>query len=91
VTVKIVIPTPLRQFTNNQDAVMVEGETVGAVLFRLTENNPALRRHLFADDGRIRGFVNVFVNNEDIRFLQKEKTPVRENDVISIIPSIAGG
>lgn len=89
--VKIIIPTPLRQFTNNEETLMVEGTTIGDVLHQLTENNPALRRHLFSDDGRIRGFVNVFINTEDIRFLQKENTPVTEHDVVRIIPSIAGG
>lgn len=89
--VKIVVPTPLRRFTNQKDAVLVEGSTVGELLERLTNDNPSLRGHLFADDGKIRGFVNVFVNSDDIRFLQGAATPVRETDVVSIIPSIAGG
>jgi adenylyltransferase/sulfurtransferase len=90
-SVRILIPTPLRQFTDQNDSVLVEGRTVGELLYYLTEDNPALRRHLFSDEGKIRGFVNVYVNNEDIRFLQIENTPVKESDVISIIPSIAGG
>lgn len=90
-SIKILIPMPLRQFTDQHDSVCVEGSTVGELLEELTNGNPSLRRHVFSEDGKIRGFVNVYVNNEDIRFLQREQTPVREQDVISIIPSIAGG
>ena len=64
---------------------------MGELLRNLAALNPALQRHMFSDDGKIRGFVNVYLNNEDIRFLQKENTPVSDTDTLSIIPSIAGG
>lgn len=88
---RIFIPTPLRQFTNQNSELRVEGRTVGELLRNLTAGNPALQRHIFSDDGKVRGFVNVYLNNEDIRFLQNEKTPVTATDTLSIIPSIAGG
>jgi molybdopterin converting factor small subunit len=90
-SIKIMIPTPLRQFTDNSDSVVVEGHSVGEVLKNLCVAYAPLRRHLYADDGRLRNFVNVYVNDEDIRYLQKEATVVSEKDVVSIIPSIAGG
>ena len=90
-SMRVLIPTPLRQFTGQRDSVLVDGNTVGELLEELTQSNPSLRRHLFSEDGKIRGFVNVYLNNEDIRFLQGENTPVGERDVVSIIPSIAGG
>lgn len=88
---RILIPTHLRQFVDNAAEVAAEGPTVGEVLKVLSDDNPALRRHLFSDDGNIRGFVNVYLNDDDIRFLQGTATPVGPTDVISIIPSIAGG
>ena len=88
---KILIPTPLRSYANKQDSVLAEGKTVGEVLNNLTTQFSTLRRHLYSDDGKLRTFVNVYVNNEDIRYLQKEQTPLKEADVVSIIPSIAGG
>ena len=88
---KIFIPTPLRTFTNKQDAVEAEGRTVGELLADLIAKHGDLRRHLFTDDGRLRQFVNVYVNDEDIRYLEKEQTPVRPGDTVSIIPSVAGG
>ena len=87
----ILIPTPLRQFTNNRDSVEVEGASVGEALTNLCAVYAPLKRHLYADDGKLRSFVNVYVNDEDVRYLQKERTPLTENDVVSIIPSIAGG
>lgn len=89
--VKILIPTPLRPFAEKNDSVQFDARTVGDALDQLTGRYAELRKHLFADDGRLRNFVNVYVNEEDIRFLQKEKTLLREGDTISIIPSIAGG
>jgi adenylyltransferase/sulfurtransferase len=88
---KVVIPTPLRQYAGRNAAVEVDARTVGEALDRLTAQYTDLRRHLFTDDGRLRSFVNVYVNDEDIRYLGKEATGVKDNDVISIIPSIAGG
>jgi adenylyltransferase/sulfurtransferase len=90
-SVRIQIPTALRPFAGKREAVEYPARTVGEALERLTSDFVELRKHLFADDGRLRSFVNVFVNDEDIRYLQKEKTPLREGDTISIIPSIAGG
>ena len=88
---KILIPTPLRPYTGNQDAVTLAGGTVGELLETLTQAHAELRRHLYTNEGRLRSFVNVYVNDEDIRYLGKESTPVSEQDVISIVPSIAGG
>lgn len=88
---KILIPTPLRPYTERRDSVEVEGRTVGELLGKLTNRHEGLRRHLFTDEGRLRTFVNVYVNDEDIRYLQKEQTPVEPGDVVSIVPSVAGG
>jgi len=89
--VKIVIPTPLRQYAGNRDAVDVEAGIVQDALANLVERYDQLRRHLFSDDGRLRNFVNVYVNEEDIRYLEKEGTRLKGGDTISIVPSIAGG
>jgi adenylyltransferase/sulfurtransferase len=88
---KVLIPTPLRQYAGRQAAVELGGQTVGEALASLTSQHPDLRRHLFTDDGKLRSFVNVYVNDEDIRYLQREKTPVSDTDVIAIVPSVAGG
>ena len=69
----------------------MQAATVGEALTALTGQFSELKKHLFADDGRLRSFVNVYVNDEDIRYLQKDQTSVREGDTISIVPSIAGG
>ncbi len=89
--VKIMIPTPLRAYTQKKDAVFLDGKTVGELLQKLTAQHAQLRKHLYAENGTLRNFVNVYVNNEDIRYLRNQDTPVNENDVVSIIPSIAGG
>src|SRR3989442_12255479 len=89
--VRIVIPTALRQYAANHDAVEVEAESVEQALGGLVDRFDQLRRHLYADDGRLRNFVNVYVNEEDIRYLEKAATPLKEGDTISIVPSIAGG
>jgi len=89
--VKVIIPTPLRQYAGKQESVHVQAVTVGEALSALTGQFEELKKHLFADDGRLRSFVNVYVNDEDIRYLQKDQTQVREGDTISIVPSIAGG
>jgi molybdopterin converting factor small subunit len=90
-SVTIQIPTPLRRFSGEQGDVVVEGTTVGEVMRDLTRLHPALQRHLYTDDGGLRSFVNLFLNDEDVRHLQKEATPVKAGDTLSIIPSIAGG
>jgi adenylyltransferase/sulfurtransferase len=89
--VKIVIPTPLRQYTGKQDSIEIQAKTVGEALSGVTTRYADLRRHLYNEEGKLRSFVNIYLNDEDIRYLQKEMTPLRENDVISIVPSIAGG
>ncbi len=89
--VKVIIPTPLRAYAGKQESVDVPARTVAEALDSLTTQFADLRKHLFADDGRLRSFVNVYVNDEDIRFLEKERTPLKDGDTISIIPSIAGG
>ncbi|MGD0130643.1 MAG: molybdopterin-synthase adenylyltransferase MoeB [Bryobacteraceae bacterium] len=88
---KILIPTPLRQFADKKDSVQLTGSTVGEVLKSLTSQYAELRRHLYNDEGKLRSFVNVYVNDEDIRYLNKEATPLNEGDTVSIVPSIAGG
>src|SRR5438445_1756593 len=88
---KILIPTPLRPYTDKQDAVDASGATVGELLADLTRKHAGLKAHLYNDQGKLRSFVNVYVNDEDIRYLQKEQTPVAASDTVSIIPSVAGG
>jgi len=88
---KILIPTPLRQYAGKQDSVELSGATVGEVLNALTTQYQDLRRQLFNDEGKLRSFVNVYLNDEDIRYLQKDATPVKDGDTVSIVPSIAGG
>ena len=89
--VKVIIPTPLRAYADKQASVEVQAKTVAEALAALTSMHGELKKHLFSDDGRLRSFVNVYVNDEDIRYLQKDQTSVREGDTISIVPSIAGG
>src|SRR5712664_3974714 len=89
--VKVIIPTPLRAYAGKRDSTEVKAGTVGEALGRLTTEFGDLRKHLFTEDGKLRSFVNVYVNDEDIRYLAKENTPTKDGDTISIIPSIAGG
>jgi molybdopterin converting factor small subunit len=88
---KIHIPTPLRQYANKQAAIDVKAGTIAEALNGLVSQHPELRRHLYTDEGKLRAFVNVYLNDEDIRYLQKEDTAVKDGDNISIVPSIAGG
>ena len=88
---KVHIPTPLRQYADKQAAVDVAGKTVGEGLQNLTTKYADLRRHLYTDEGKLRSFVNVYLNDEDIRYLQKEDTQVKDGDAVTIVPSIAGG
>src|SRR5829696_5882123 len=85
------IPTPLRPFTDKQESVEVTGTTVGELLADLTKRYDGLKKHLYADDGRLRNFVNIYLNDEDIRYLQREQTPVKAGDSLSIVPFVAGG
>ncbi len=88
---KILIPTPLRPYTDKQEAVEAHGVTVGELLADLTAKHPGLKGHLYNEHGKLRSFVNLYLNDEDIRYLQKEATPVNAGDTLSIIPSVAGG
>jgi len=88
---KINIPTPLRQYAGKQAAVDVKAATIGEALAALVAGHPDLRRHLYTGEGKLRAFVNVYLNDEDVRYLQKDATAVTDGDSISIVPSIAGG
>lgn len=88
----IEIPTPLRVYTGNQSAVSVDGTTVSEGVSALVTQYPEFRKHLYTPDGKLRSFVNLYLNDEDIRYLpQGEATTVQHSDTLSIIPSIAGG
>ena len=88
---KVRIPTPLRTFTGNQDEVSIAGATVGEVLLNLEARHPGIGARLLDDKGGLKRYVNVFLGEEDVRYLQALDTPVKEDDRISIIPAIAGG
>ncbi len=88
---RILIPTPLRQFTGGSDTLELEGRTVGEVLKALVARHSDLRRHLYSDEGNLRTFVNIYVNDDDIRHLEREQTRVGPDDTVSIVPSVAGG
>jgi molybdopterin synthase sulfur carrier subunit len=85
------IPTPLRKLTNGQEEVKAGGGSVAAVIADLEKQYPGLRERICDDQGKVRRFVNIFRNDEDIRFLQNLDTPVTEGDELSIVPAIAGG
>jgi adenylyltransferase/sulfurtransferase len=89
--VKVFIPTPLRQYAGNQDAVEVEAPTVREALAALTQRHQGLKRHLFDETGALRNFVNVYLNDEDIRYLKRDATPLKGGDTLTIVPSVAGG
>ena len=89
--VTVFIPTALRQFAANRAEVSVEAGTVGEALDKVTGEHAELRRHLYGEQNALRNFVNVYVNDEDIRHAQRLDTPVKDGDTISIIPAIAGG
>jgi adenylyltransferase/sulfurtransferase len=88
---KVIVPTPLRPYAGKQEVIELKAKTVGELLTELVTRYSDLRRHLYTDEGKLRSFVNVYLNDEDIRYLQKENTAVKESDVVSIVPSIAGG
>jgi adenylyltransferase/sulfurtransferase len=89
--VKVIIPAPLRTFAGKNDSAEFQASTVGEALGHLTSKFGDLRKHLYTEEGKLRSFVNVYVNDEDIRYLAKENTPTKDGDTISIVPSIAGG
>ena len=88
---KVRIPTPLRKLTDNQESIEVESNTIGGAIDELEGKFPGIKERLVDEEGEIRRFVNVYVNEEDIRFLENRDTPLKEGDDISIIPAIAGG
>jgi molybdopterin/thiamine biosynthesis adenylyltransferase/rhodanese-related sulfurtransferase/molybdopterin converting factor small subunit len=90
-TVKVLVPTALRQFAGNKEEVGLAGGTVGEVLVQLTNEFGELKKHLYRENGQLRNFVNIYLNDEDIRYLEKEATPVADGDTITIVPAIAGG
>ena len=87
----VIIPTPLRKFTNQTARLQVDAGTVGEIINKITLEFPELKKHLLDQQGDIRSFVNIFSGDDDIRDLQKEKTPVSTSSIISIVPAIAGG
>ena len=87
----VIIPTPLRKFTNQTAKLQVDGGTVGEVIEKITSDFPELKKHLLDGKGALRSFVNIFSGDEDIRDLQAERTPVQQSSIISIVPAIAGG
>ena len=87
----VIIPTPLRRFTNNTAKLQINADTIANTVNELTLNFPDLKKHLLDDRGQIRSFINIFVGNDDIRNLQQEHTTVKADSVISIVPAIAGG
>jgi molybdopterin synthase sulfur carrier subunit len=89
--VQVRIPTPLRKLTHNEELVEVQAQTVGDAFTQLQSRYPGIRERILDDQGSVRRFVNVYVNEEDIRFLQNQQTPLKDGDQISIIPAIAGG
>jgi molybdopterin synthase sulfur carrier subunit len=89
--VQVRIPTPLRKFTGGAESVSASGATVAAVVQDIESHHPGLKERICDDAGKVRRFVNVYVNGEDIRFLSSLDTPVKEGDEISIVPAIAGG
>ena len=88
---KILVPTPLRQYAGKQSAIELPAATVGEALNALTSAYPDLRKHLYNDEGKLRAFVNVYLNDDDIRYLKNDETAVKDGDTLSIVPSIAGG
>jgi molybdopterin converting factor small subunit len=85
------IPTPLRSYTNGQSEVIVKGQTVAEAMNNLTSLYPSLRPHLFNSEGQLRAFVNLYINEDNVKDLQGVETPLQENDRLMLIPSIAGG
>lgn len=90
-TVTVHIPTPLQSMTDENDTVEVRGRTIGDAIQALTDEFPELRQHLYKEDGSLRSFVNIYLEDEDIRYLDNEDTPLEDGQTLSIVPSIAGG
>lgn len=90
-TVKVLVPTPLQKFTNNQATLDCSGGNVGELLESLEQNCPGIKSRLCDESGQPRRFLNLYVNSEDIRFLQGTETPLNDGDEVSIVPAVAGG
>ena len=90
-SVSVMVPTPLRKFTNNEETVHVSPGTVEAMVVELEKNHPGISKSLLDATGELRKFVNIYVNEEDIRFLDGKATEIKEGDAVSIVPAIAGG
>ncbi len=90
-SIKIIIPAALRQYAENRDSVKLSGQNIGELLDNLMQKFPDMKKQLSTEDGKIRNFVNVYVNDDDIRYLENSETRLKEGDVISLIPSVAGG
>jgi sulfur-carrier protein len=88
---QVTIPTVLRNFTKGADTVEAAGSNIGALLDDLEANFPGIKGRICDESGKVRRFVNIYVNGEDVRFLQNQQTPVKDSDEISIVPAIAGG
>ena len=90
-SVTVRIPTPLRRVTNGQDKVSVEGTDLNEIILSLDAEFPGIRERLCEDQGELRNFVNVYINGEDVRFLEGLSTAIKAGDEISIVPAVAGG
>ncbi len=90
-SVQVRVPTPLRRFTGGAEEVTVNGTTVAALVDDLESNHPGMKERICDEEGKVRRFVNIFVNGDDIRFLNNLDTPVKDGDEVSIVPAIAGG
>ena len=90
-SIQVRIPTPLRKFTGGSDTVEATGTSIGAILADLESKHPGLRERICEADGSVRRFVNLYINGDDIRFLENLSSPVKDGDEVSIVPAIAGG
>jgi sulfur-carrier protein len=88
---RVIIPTPLRRFTNGEETIEVQGKTIGEIFDQLEAHYPGIRARLCEENGELRRFINVYVDGEDIRFLDRLQTSVGEKAEVSIVPAIAGG
>ena len=89
--INIRIPTPLRKLTNNEDVIEIEANSVKAAISEMQSRYPGIQERLIDENGEVRRFVNVYVNEEDIRFLQNQETPLKDGDEIALIPPVSGG
>ncbi len=90
-SVQVRIPTPLRRFTGGAETITAQGDTIAALVEDMERNYPGIKERICDEEGKVRRFVNIFVNGDDIRFLNNTDTPVQDGDEVSIVPAIAGG